>query len=442
MMQFQSIGEVLAALRRRALLIIVVTFLGCFGSLYYALGQSKVYEATAVVQIEDAQVPDQLAGALATNTDAARRIRLIEQRLMARDNLVRVMEKHVLFADNPAMTMTERVGWMRDAVRIQQLVSQAQTFAPGGNAPSGLMITVRLDDPDKAANVANELMQLVIEQSRSRSVSRARDTFDFFATEEARVGAEIEDLEGRMAAFKRKNAEQLPSGVVDLRTQRSTLRATDLDLDQQILTIETSSDRTRDDVRLRQIAALQEQKALIASRITEIERLILGAPEVEREFNRLEREMTMLREQYEVITRRKAEAELGQMLENRQATDRFEALETALPPEFPVSRSRKKLALMGGVASVLAGLAAAFVVETMNPVIRSAAQMERMLGIQPVVAIPVVTTRQDRSRGGLKVLAKLAAIFALAGLGLRLIWERSPVLAGFAERFLPRAIRH
>lgn len=442
MSQFQSIGEVIAALRRRALLILVVTFLGCLASIYYALGQSKSFEATAIVQIEDAQVPDQLAGALAANTDAARRIRLIEQRLMARDNLVRVMEKFTLFSDDPMMTMTERLGRMRDAVRIQQLVTQPQSFAPGANAPSGLMITVELEDPQKAADVANELMQLVIDQSRTRSVARARDTFDFFAAEDARVGAEIEALEGRIAEFKRRNAEQLPSGVSELRSQLSSLRATDLNLDQQILTIETSSERTREDVRDRQISALQEQKALIAVRITEIEALIQGAPEVEREFNRLEREMSKLQEQYDVITRRKAEAELGQLLEDRQATDRFEALETALPPEFSVSGSRKKLALMGGFVSLLAGLGAAFLIEVMKPVIRTEAQMERILGIQPVVAIPVVTTGRDRSSGGLKLMAKLLAIFALFGLGLRLLWARSPVLAEFAERFLPRLVRN
>ena len=312
---------------------------------------------------------------------------------------------------------------------------------PAATRPSGLMISVQMDDAQKAADVANELMQSVIDQSRDRSASRARDTLDFFVAEEVRVGAEIDVLEAEIAEFKRLNAEQLPTGVVDLRSQLGSLRDTDLDLDQQILTLQTSSDRTRDEVRERQIAALREQKALIAARITQIETQIEGAPEVERELNRLDREMTRLQEQYGVITRRKAEAELGQLLEDRKATDRFEVLETALVPEYPVSRSRKKLAMMGGVASLMAALGLAFLIETMNPVIRSAAQMERTLGIQPVVAIPVVTTRQDRRRGGLKLLGKLLAIFAILGLGLKLLWDRSPVLAEFTERFLPRAIR-
>ncbi|MBV7395174.1 GumC family protein [Mameliella sediminis] len=441
MTQFQSIGEVFAALRRRALLILVVTFLGCLASLYYAMGQTKIYEATAVVQIEDAQVPDQLAGAAAATSDAARRVRLIEQRLMARDNLVKIMEKHDLFSDVPAMTMNERVGRMRDSIRIQQLVAQTQGFGAGANAPSGLMITVQSDDPQKAADVANDLMQTVIDQSRTRSVRRARDTLEFFAAEEARVGAEIEALEAQIAEFKRANAEQLPSGVADLRSQLASLRDTDLDLDQQILTLQTATDRTRVEVRDRQVAALQEQKALIAARIAQLNVLIEGAPDVEREFNRLDREMTKLREQYEVTTRRKAEAELGQLLEDRKATDRFEALETALVPEYSISRSRKKLAMMGGMVSVMVALALAFAIETLNPAIRSAAQMERVLGVQPVVAIPVVSTRQDRRSGGLRFMAKLLAIFAVFGLGLRLLWDRSPAMAELLGRFLPRTIR-
>ncbi|MGP6089425.1 GumC family protein [Antarctobacter jejuensis] len=441
MNQFQSIEEVLFALRRRAVLILSITFVGCMFSVYFALKQEKTYEATAVVQIEDARVPDQLVGATAATEDASRRVRLIEQRLMARDNLVRIMEKHDLFSDDPDMTLNERVYAMRLAARIQPMTNPQQSFSPEANAPSGLMITVTLDDPEKAAELANELMTSVIDQSRDRSVSRARDTLEFFRVEEQRIGAEIEALGGEIAAFKRANGDQLPAGVLDLRTQLASLRDTELELDQQILTLETASDRTREEVKRRQIALLQEQKALIGTRVAQIEELITGAPEVERELNRLEREMTKLQEQYEVITRRMAEAELGQMLEDRQATDRFEVLETALPPVYPVSGSRKKIAAVGGIASLMAGIALAFVAEMMNPAIRTAAQMERMLGVQPVVAIPVVASRRDRRIGGLRLLGKLALVFALIASGLRLIWDRVPVLAELSGKLLPRAIR-
>ncbi len=441
MNQFQSIGEVLSALRRRAVLILSITFVGCMLSVFFALQQEKTFEATAVVQIEDARVPDQLAGATATTEDSSRRVRLIEQRLMARDNLVRIMEKHDLFSDDPELTLNERVYAMRLAARIHPVTNPQQSFSPEANAPSGLIITVTLNDPDKAAELANELMTSVIDQSRDRSVDRARETLEFFRVEEARVGGEIEELDSEIADFKRANGDQLPSGLLDLRTQLVSLRDTELELDQQILTLETSSDRTREEVKTRQVALLQEQKALIADRVEQIETLITGSPDVERKLNRLEREMTKLQEQYEVITRRMAEAELGQMLEDRQATDRFEVLETALPPVYPVSGSRKKIAALGGFGSLMVGVALAFVVELLNPALRTSAQMERSLGVIPVVAIPVVSSRRDRRIGGLRFLGKLALVVGLIAAGLRLIWDRVPVLVELSGKLLPRTIR-
>ena len=183
MNQFQSFDEILSAIKRRIWLILAITVVGCLFSLNYALGQVKVYEATAVVQIEDAAVPDQLAGAAASTSAAATRgVKLIEQRLMSRDNLFKVVEKHGLFAEDPTITPLERVGLMREAARIEEIRDPSQQFAPGGNAPSGLLISVRLTDAEKAAQVANELMSFVIDQSRDRNVGRARETLDLFAT--------------------------------------------------------------------------------------------------------------------------------------------------------------------------------------------------------------------------------------------------------------------
>lgn len=441
MNQFQSIDEVLSALRRRAWIILLVITVGCVLSLYYALGQQKIYEATAVVQIEEARVPDQLAGATARREGSARRVQLIEQRLMARDNLVRIMEEFDLFTDDPSVTTNERISLMRGAARIQEIINPAQAFSPGGNVPSGLYITVQLGDAQVAADVANELMYSVIEQSRDRNVSRARDTLEFFDAEEVRVGGEIAELDAQIAQFKTANSEILPSSVADLRDQLASLRDTNLELDQQIISLETSSSRQREEVLARQVALIRDQKRLIDDRIGQVQSLLLAAPEVERALNGLERERVRLQEQYQIVTRRKAEAEMGQLLEDRDQTDRFEVLETALAPEFPVSRSRKKTAIMGGVVSVFVGLIAAFVIELANPAIRTAAQMERMLGIQPVVAIPVVTTRRDRTGKGLRALGILLTVLAAIWAGAVFLASRVPAVQDLLGRIIPRVAR-
>ena len=162
---------------------------------------------------------------------------------------------------------------------------------------------------------------------------------------------------------------------------------------------------------------------------------------MERQLSQLEREMDRLKDQYSVITRGKAEAEMGQALQDRQAGGRYEVLETALVPENPMTSSRKKIAGIGAFASLLAGLMVALGLEVMNPAIRSQQQMERLLGIQPVVAIPVISNRRDRTWGGLKFLARALGILALVGGVTAWLAKTSGLGALFGSGTPRRAVR-
>ncbi|WP_375259166.1 Wzz/FepE/Etk N-terminal domain-containing protein [Citreimonas sp.] len=411
--RFQSLDEIIAALRRRAFVILVVTIAGCILSLFYALQMTKTYEATAVLQIEDARVPDDLAGAGAETNQSARRVRLIEQRLMARDSLLAVMEQYDLFTEDPSLALPERLALMREAARIEEIVNP---LGAATDTPSGLYITVQLEDPQKAADVANELMYSVITQSRDRAAARARDTLEFFATEETRVRDEIEALETELATFKRANADQLPEGLIELRRQLSTLRSSELEVDGQILALQTSAERQREEVQARNEALLREQRALLRARIDQIETMLAAAPEVERALSARERALAQLQEEFTVLARRKAEAELGRELEDREQTDRIEVLETALVPVNAVSRSRRSAALLGAMLSVAAGLGLAAAIELLNPAIRTTGHMERALGVSPVVAVPHISNDVDRRQANHVRLGWAAALGLLLAL--------------------------
>ncbi|MFZ5963196.1 chain-length determining protein [Thalassococcus sp. BH17M4-6] len=434
MNQFQSFSEVMAALRRRKAMILFIVIIGSVLSVLNALGMTKMYEATAVVQIEEARIPDAMAGTSGEAEDASLRLRLIEQRLMARDNVVAIMDKHGIYADQPDMSLNERVAALREAVRIVEIRDDSPSWQRG--AASGLYITAQVNNPQKAADLANELALSLVEQSARRAESRVRETFDFFVDESERVEADIVAIEDRIASFKQENAEVLPEGIAALRVEGSSLREAALRLEQEIITLQSNADRQREEVLERQVALLEEQKALIAERLTQIDAQIRRAPEVERALGTLERELTRLQEQYTVITRRKAEAEMGQMLEDRAQSDRFEILETALVPEFSVSRSRKRTALMGAVASIIVAVGAAFLIELRNPAIRNSAQMERVLGMQPVVSIPQIRSRGDVRKRRIALGATLLTIGLAVFAAVRFLGEKFWQLG--LDRILPR----
>ena len=66
--------------------------------------------------------------------------------------------------------------------------------------------------------------------------------------------------------------------------------------------------------------------------------------------------------------------------------------------------------MAGGVASLVAALGLALLLETMNSAIRTASQLEAQLGVRPVIVVPNLQVR----RGG--TIGKSGWLLALLGL--------------------------
>ena len=415
MLYFQSLSDVLSALKRRMYLILLLAMFGSIAAVVFATLREPVYSAIAVVQIEDAQVTGATTSVVATadqrsSLDAMRTVRLIEQRVMSRGTLEEIMDEFDLFT-NAGMTASDRILAMREAVSIEAILSSA-TWQPN-QAVSGMFIYVDLNDPQKAADVANNMLDRVMEEARIRSVDRAQLEREFFVSEEARIRQEVIAAEARIAEFKTANAEVLPTNITVLQGELTTLNGTMITLRQQILSLETNAARTRAEARHRQINVLQNQINLIEARIDEINALLSYAPSVERELTALERELAQLNEQFTVISRRKADAEMSQSLEEQRQLARFEVLERAIAPIYPSSRSKRSIALLGGIASLIAATGIAFALELLNPPIRTASQMERALGVRPVISVPTVARHRKsrrRSNGPKFGLGATAAI--------------------------------
>ena len=189
---------ILRMIFRRLPLILLIIAIGWPASIWFALSRPKLYEATAVIQIETAQVAEQLAGQ-AMQVGADNQLELIKQKLMSRDNLIAMIDEFGLFVGD--MPITEKVFLLREAATIFELVDQSQGWRPD-LTPSGLVILVRLDDAEKAAAVANSFLDSIVEEARARSEGRAARTLEFFVAEEARVSTEIGQVEAVIADFK------------------------------------------------------------------------------------------------------------------------------------------------------------------------------------------------------------------------------------------------
>lgn len=400
-----SLADFLDMLRRRAAVILYVVVAGSILSLWMALNQQHMYHSAEVIQVTRPTIADELAKSTVEGS-SARRIQLIEQRLMARGTLLEIIDKFALYADMAGLTPTEKVVMLRNAVSITGVAAVREGFADDGTI-SVLTITAMLPTAEQAQQVASEFGRRTIELSVSSRIAQARETLTFFAEKEAALASQITALEDEISAFHAANDVALPGTAEFRRNEVAAINQSLLDIEREKILIRRAADQASATERpatarrllaeaQEQLATLDAQHDLLSQRKNELEAALQTTPEVQRQLGVYARQMQSLQGELEVVSTRRSEAEVGFRLETSNQGERLTVLEPAELADYPSTSARKNKALMGGVASILAGIGIAFLLELRAPVLRSAAQMERETGLAPVASIPVLDTRPRR----------------------------------------------
>ena len=424
----QNLHEILSWIRRRWRIMVLLTVLGSLAGLVMALRTERVYSASAVIQvINPVIVAASEDGTGAAAPDVTRRVQMIEQQLMSREALLDLAQRHQLFEDM-AISPAEQVALMRQNYSITSIAAAQQGFSRDGSL-SALIVSASDGDPQTAADIANELANQLVQRSVDARQSNAQQALDFFRAEEARLESDIAALEQEIADFRSLNESFLSDSVALRRSERArlmdALRNLQAELSARQSELDTLDQTSTRTVIQRQVTTLRDtvdqltqQETEMRSRIAEIQEILTRSPGYEQQVLAMNRRMEQLQAQLTAAADRRREAELSSRIEDDQQAERFELLERALVPEYPVSRSRKKVAVMGFAGGLVLGVMLAYALEWMQPVLRTAARMERDLQLRPVISIPFTRSHRERRRRmmiwGLGGLVLIAAAVGLA----------------------------
>lgn len=406
----QSLEDLIGMILRRRWLITLVIVLGTGLAAWYAKTRPDVYESAAVLQV---QMPIVAEGAATSAADGAlQTLQTIEQRLTTRDMLLALIARHNLFADSPAMSAEDKVTAMRASVRFESVSN-----ATGGGL-SAIIIAAQSASAEKAARVANDLAQSVLDMGAEGKQAVADASSTFFKEEEARIWQEITALEARIAAYREENRAALP-GAREARQDELTLLATNIrELNQELAAVsaqeaairaqptQRATDRRQLEGITQRIAVLSAQLDPLVARKATLDASLGDVAEVDRVLSAYERQLGQLQGQYSVVSTRLAEAETTQRLSNRQQTERFSLLEPAIQPDYPVGSGGKKIAIAGAIGSAVMAVILAFMLDLLRPAIRTSQQMERELNLRPIVAIPDLP-KKARAGTSRKVVSSL-----------------------------------
>ncbi len=177
-----------------------------------ALILPPVYRSTATILIEDQDIPRELVQSTVTSY-AAQRIEVINREVMTRSNLLKLIDRHNLFADQRGRVPVETIiGKMREAISLEMLSAEVIDPRSGRPTEATIAFTVSFDagNPEVAQRVANDLVSLYLSENIKRRTRKAAETTEFLAAEEERLRKQLAQIEEKIADFKARHATALP----------------------------------------------------------------------------------------------------------------------------------------------------------------------------------------------------------------------------------------
>ncbi len=242
-----TLHDYIDILRRRALMMVTVFIAVLVTASAFALLLPPVYQSSGTILIESQQISSEFIPTSVTGF-ASERIEVIKQRVMTRENLLRIIRKYNLFPDGVGSRVTsELIDDLRDRIDISLLNSD---IAGRRRGKATIAFSISFEDryAEQAYRVTNELVTLFLDENIKSRVERATETTEFLSQEAKRLKGDLEKMESFVAAYKQENADALPEHLglkIDI-LQRTEATLAELDRDYQA----TKSELSRLDLEL------------------------------------------------------------------------------------------------------------------------------------------------------------------------------------------------
>jgi polysaccharide biosynthesis transport protein len=175
----------------------------------------------------------------------------------------------------------------------------------------------------------------------------------------------------------------------------------------QNLTAQLQSVKTELDLRVKERKFVEQEIGKFINRVQ-------NAPQSQQEIGDLLRQNQDLTKQYDELKNHLAQARLSESLESRQKGSQFRIVDPANYPLVPTKPSKIALVIVGILFSVFAGLASAFIADTLSQKIWTQSEVESLLGVTVLAEIPAIVTVADQTEARKKRITMIASSVAAA----------------------------
>ena len=206
-MVHQEIGakDVVAILRRRYTLILLLAVFGCVAGFAAARILPKRFTSKTLVLVQQPEV--QPVTPIATD-NVNQRLATMQQQILSTARLEPVIRDLSLYREDvnqlPMEVLVER---LRKAITITPVAPMAETRAQ--NLP-GFTISVVFENPQIAQKICSMITSMFVEENIKVSQGNLADTTKFLNEQLDQAKAKLDEQEARLATFQRRYVGSLP----------------------------------------------------------------------------------------------------------------------------------------------------------------------------------------------------------------------------------------
>lgn len=208
-----SLSDYLRIVQRRKRQFLIPASITVALVLLIAVVWPSSYRSTATILIEEQEIPQDLVRSTITSF-ANQQIKVITQRIMTLSNIMTIVEKYGLLSEEelkrtPRSEIAEK--FQKD-MRLDLVSAEVMDPRLGRATEATIAFTLSFDhrDPGVAQKVANELVNLYLNENLKTRNEKTATTTAFLKNEADALHKHIRDLEQQLAEFKQQNEGALP----------------------------------------------------------------------------------------------------------------------------------------------------------------------------------------------------------------------------------------
>jgi uncharacterized protein involved in exopolysaccharide biosynthesis len=398
-----DIRYMLSVVRRRILYFAIPFLFFVMAGFAIVEMQRPIYRAQGEILVESPTIPADLVHPSIT-TFADERFEVFKQRIMARDNLLGVIEKYNLFPlERQTAAEFNVLDLMRTRVEIKPVVLDLQR-----NGASAVAFTVAFEyeTPDLALKVVNDLVAEILTQDTSRRTNNASETTSFLEQEVNRLTSEHEAIVARLETLKQSAPDQGQTTSEEIKAQMKSLADLEAELVQKSSVY--SEEHPVVKALKKKIAAL---KRVVAAGPRAAP--VIGSDKSDVGVQVLEQRALDLGKNLEDANRKLSAARLGESMERNKQAEHLQLIESPELPHRPVRPKKLRLfAIALAVASIF-GAGTVFLAEMLDGSIRRSSDLAAIVDRHLIVSIPYLSTPGEERRKRRNIILLCTALVAI-----------------------------